>query len=111
MADACWVLTDEYGGGRDEPVVAHYLTETRAKDAARPDGYRPRQLDAPCLTLTCSCCEEPLQDDDYGHAIHLADQAEATEIASAYDWTLTDGVATCPTCVTGPCDREADTHG
>lgn len=113
MAETCWVLTDANGADLDEmDYVVHYSTRALAEQAdVQATGYRPRQLDAPCVTPTCACCENDLGEAEEDHILHLAAE-EVEQVLPHYGWKPNgDGTWRCETCVTGPCDLEADTHG
>lgn len=110
----CWVLTDSAGEDHDhgDGDVMHFTDEALAtRHAADYDlGHRPRQLDQPCTTVDCLCCEYTFDEDGDGR-VHFATAEEIGQLLPEYGWTPAGRGWRCETCSKGPCDVEADTHG
>ncbi len=113
----CWTLT--YPSGEEVDTgdgTPHFGTQALAQEQAatyqRPDlgTPTPTQLDEPCVTFTCTCCEYTLDEDEDG-VLHFPGVDNADQTLPHFGWKRIDGAWRCETCVTGPCDLEADTHG
>ncbi len=111
-AKRCWVLVGDSGAEYDNgEYVEHFSTTddaaARAEEGFAP-GLTPRQLDTPCLTIKCSCCEAIFDEDGEGRELHFASADELGLVVTAYDWTLAeDGVPKCRHCSAG-CDCQDD---
>ncbi len=110
MADRCWVLTFE-GADYVDDGTPHFLTPGAAEKFATERGllHKPRLLDEKCVTTMCLCCGYWFDEDEHG-VLHL-DPGDVDELLTKWDWVKIGDEWKCPTCVTGPCDQEADTHG
>lgn len=111
MAENCWVLTHD-GEDHEHDAIVHFSIEDQAVDHANwaKIPHRPRQLDAPCQSVSCSCCAYAFDEDEDG-VVHFASEAEIDEVLTDHGWKRDGDDRRCPYCVTGPCDQEADTHG
>lgn len=103
----CWVLTDPDGHDFDGgDHVDHYATWAEAEKAA-DHGHKIRQLDNPCQTITCVCCEITYDEDGEGYTVHFDDP----ETIPLTGWKPEGDGYRCDVCVAGPCDVEAGNHG
>jgi hypothetical protein len=113
MAETCWVLTRTDGTHIDNgDYVEHFDTEAKAAqrvadhhadDYLTPGCYAngtPRQLDQPCLTVTCGCCGEEYDEDGEGYTVHF--RPGETSLVTEAEWTeRPDGSYRCPVCSPG----------
>lgn len=127
MAENCWVLTRPDGTHIDNgDYVAHCASKARAEqriadhqDEFEPGYYAhatPRQLDRPCLIVTCCCCGEVFDESGEGYTVHF-DNPDDWNLVTDADWTANgDGTYRCQACgPDGDCGdcrpwREAVTH-
>ncbi|MEO3860943.1 hypothetical protein [Acrocarpospora sp. B8E8] len=111
MANTCWTLTHD-GEDLTHDLVVHYATEAQATEHATVYGlpHKPRQLEGPCLSVDCSCCAYVFDEDEEGF-VHFESTTEIEQLLPEHGWKCDGDIWVCPTCVAGPCDREADIHG
>lgn len=117
MTENCWVLTLANGTEIDNGHHVEHFTKAKADQRIAdhqpthdlmPGIYAdatPRQLDQPCVTVTCSCCDEEFDESGEGYTVHFQNVEEARTLTEA-DWTVRpDGTYRCTACSPdGGCD-------
>jgi hypothetical protein len=101
--DNCWILVRANGGtyAGNWPATTHFPTEDEALARVNGDtGWQARQLNHPCVTITCGGCNDTFDGDGTAHFEDLEEAHVA--IGESADWNrwtiLPDGNYLCPTC-------------
>ncbi|MCF6467352.1 hypothetical protein FAF44_02845 [Nonomuraea sp. MG754425] len=106
----CWVLARPDGTHIDNgDYVVHFADKTRAvqviaddqsEDTLAPGCYRnatPRQLDHPCINVSCGCCGETFDESGEGYTVHFAPGEES--LVTEAEWAVRkDGTYRCIEC-------------
>lgn len=111
--EACWVVLID-GHVKDHPYggAAHY-DHAEALDEVddHPEGVASaKQLDKPCVTVTCATCKERFFDEpDSSITPHFDTVDEATNNVVGYEWAVVDGISYCDD--HAPRDEDSDESG
>ncbi|MBO3751565.1 hypothetical protein J5X84_36295 [Streptosporangiaceae bacterium NEAU-GS5] len=104
----CWIIVDSDGSEFDDgDHSAHYGSQADAEKAIASPGHTARQLDQPCQTITCVCCDVTFDEDGEGYTVHFDDP----ETIPLTGWKPEGDGWRCDVCVKGPCDIERGHHG